>query len=290
MSAPVCHSITRQSASNLAQAFIVLPPEKRTAMAALYAFCREVDDVADEMSVTVELRRERLAAWRQDVHTACTGGSPEFPVNRELQAVIQRYRLAFELFDEVIRGCEMDLEARFYADWKELELYCYRVASAVGLLSIEIFEYRNPASRQYAVALGKAFQLTNILRDVGEDAARGRIYLPQSELQRGGVKPEEILEAQHSDRFAAVAREVAGRAREFYRDARQLLPVEDRRSMIAAELMGAVYWRLLTLLERRGFQVLGTQRTRVKKSVKLYLIARTWWRLRIGPFVPNYGP
>lgn len=289
MSAPVCHSITRQSASNLAQAFVVLPPEKRTAMAALYAFCREVDDVADEMSVPVELRRERLAAWRQDVQAACTGGSPEFPVNRELQPVIQQYHLAFELLDEVIRGCEMDLEARCYADWGELDLYCYRVASAVGLLSIEIFGYRNPVSRQYAIALGKAFQLTNILRDVGEDAARGRIYLPLSELRRCEVKPEEILGARHSERFVLVAREVADRARQFYVAARKLLPVEDRRSMIAAELMGAVYWRLLTLLESRGFDVLGTQRTRVRKSAKLFLIARTWWRLRIGPFAPNYG-
>lgn len=289
MSASVSHAITRQSASNLAQAFVVLPRPKRAAMAALYAFCREVDDVADEENAPVPERHERLAAWRRDIHAACTRGAPTFPVNHELQPVIEQYRLPFALFDEIIRGCEMDLEAREYPDWNELETYCYRVASAVGLLSIEIFGYRNPACREYAVVLGKAFQLTNILRDVGEDARRGRIYLPQSELRRARVTSQEILRGEYSERFRSLARQVHERARQCYRQARVTLPPEDRPAMIAAELMGSVYWRLLQLVERRGFDVFSSERARLSKAAKLSLLVRTWWRLRIGPFVPSYG-
>ena len=289
MSASVCHAITRQSASNLAQAFVVLPRDQRADMAALYAFCREVDDVADDETVPPDVRRDRLAAWRTDIRAACSDATPAFPVSRELQPVIRRRRLPFEHFDEIIQGCEMDLDVREYAGWPDLDLYCYRVASAVGLLSIEVFGYHHPACRDYAVALGQAFQLTNILRDVAEDAARGRVYLPRSELDRFGVAPAEILRGQYTDRFRSLATAVAARADEFYVRARTTLPPEDRRTMIAAELMGAVYWRLLRRLESRGFNVFGTARVRLSKATKLFLIARTWWRLRIGPFAPNYG-
>ena len=171
----VSQAITRKSASNLALAFILLPREKRGEMAALYAFCREIDDVADEDTVPVEIRRAKLQAWREDAAKACHGGEPQFAVNRELQAVIQRRKLPFHLFDELLQGVEMDLDINRYESLAELEQYCYRVASVVGLLSIEIFEYSNAACRDYAVYLGKALQLTNILRDVRTDATRGRI-------------------------------------------------------------------------------------------------------------------
>lgn len=282
-------AITRKSASNLALAFVLLPREKRDGMSALYAFCREVDDVTDEDSVPVERRRERLAAWRADIRRACEGGTPEFPVNRELQPVIAKHHLAFELFDELIRGCETDLDTLRYPDFAALEQYCYRVASVVGLLSIEIFGYTNPCCREYADALGKALQLTNILRDVRADAGRGRIYLPQSELARHGVSEAEILRYEYSERFCALAEAVAARARGFYRQAREALPPEDRRAMIAAELMGSVYWRLLRKLERRRFQVLGPWPTRLSKLQKLVLVAGTWYRTTSGSLVPGYG-
>src|SRR5579859_3320118 len=163
-------AITRKSASNLALAFVLLPKAKREGMSVLYAFCREVDDIADEESQPVEQRRERLAAWREDVRRACNGDRPELQVNVELQPVIQQYHLPFSYFDELIKGVEMDLDIKRYADFAELEEYCYRVASIVGLLSIEIFGYTDPACRPYAVYLGKALQLTNILRDVRSDA------------------------------------------------------------------------------------------------------------------------
>jgi len=283
-------AITRKSASNLALAFVLLPKSKRDGMSALYAFCREVDDVADDESVPTEQRRTQLAAWRADVRLACEGGTPQFTVNCELQPVIQRYQLPFELFDELIKGVEMDLEIKRYGDHEQLELYCYRVASVVGLLSIEIFGYRNERCRDYAVYLGKALQLTNILRDVRADAERGRIYLPLPELARFDVKPEEIFEHQYSERFASLAASVAARARHFYQLARGALPVEDRRAMVAAELMGSVYWRLLRKLEAKQFNVLGPgPPTRLGKAQKLLLILRTWYRLASGAASPNYG-
>ena len=228
-------SITRKSASNLALAFVLLPKAKRAAMCALYAFCRQVDDIADDETLPVEERRGRLAAWREDLRRACGNETPHFPVNLELQPVIRQYRLPFEQFDQLLRGVEMDLDIRRYQTWEELDAYCYRVASVVGLLSIEIFGYADPACRDYAVFLGKALQLTNILRDVRTDALRGRIYLPLAELARCRVAPEEVLRGQYSERFFDLARGAARRARHFYQLARQTLPALDRRAMGAAE-------------------------------------------------------
>jgi phytoene synthase len=282
-------TITQRSASNLALAFIMLPREKRDAMSALYAFCRAVDDVADEESHSVEQRRAALAEWRADIQRACAGDPPAMPTNREFQPIIQRFHLPFLLFDELIRGCEMDLDTTRYATYADLELYCYRVASVVGLLSIEIFGYQNAAARDYAVALGKALQFTNILRDVGNDAQRGRIYLPQTELERFKVKPEEILRGEYSERFRALAGSFAQRARGFYLSARQNLAAEDRPRMVAAELMGSVYWRLLLKLERQQFQVLRPQPLRLSKPHKLALIVQSWCKFALRSQTPNYG-
>ena len=282
-------TITRKSASNLALAFVLLPKAKRDGMSALYAFCREVDDVADNESLPVTQRREQLAAWRADVRRACGTETPQFLVNRELQPVIRQYHLAFEQFDALLQGVEMDLDIKRYENYEQLELYCYRVASVVGLLSIEVFGYQNPACREYAVCLGKALQLTNILRDVRSDAQRGRIYLPLSELARFKVSPEEILRLEYSPRFYELANSVAQRARHFYQLARETLPAADRRSMVAAELMGSVYWRLLRKLERQRFNVFGPELTRLNKGQKALLILRSWWRFVSGAMSPNYG-
>jgi 15-cis-phytoene synthase len=282
-------TITRKSASDLALAFVLLPKEKREGMSALYAFCREVDDVADEESVPVAQRRDQLAAWRADIRRACNGEAPQFPVNRELQPFIRRHKLRFELFDELLKGVEADLDVKRYADYAELEQYCYRVASVVGLLSIEIFGYKEAATRDYAVHLGKALQLTNILRDVRSDAERGRIYLPLSELSRFQVTPEEILRLEYSPRFRDLAASVGGRARYFYQQARITLPAVDRRAMVAAELMGSVYWRLLRKLERRQFDVFGPKPTRLNKGQKILLILRAGLRVASGAMSPNYG-
>lgn len=282
-------AITRKSASNLALAFILLPQPKRDAMAALYAFCREVDDVADEDSVSVAERRQGLAAWRADVKRACDGSLPEFPVNQELQAVIREYKLPFALFDELIKGCEMDLETTRYETAEQLELYCYRVASVVGLLSLEIFGYQNPKCRDYAIALGQALQLTNILRDVQNDAERGRIYLPLAELRKFAVTEAEVLRGEYSVRYASLAASIAARARNYYQTARATLPAEDRRAMVAAEMMGSVYWRLLLKLERKNFDVFHTTPVRLSKPHKLALIFRAWLRHLCGVTTSDYG-
>jgi len=282
-------AITRKSASNLALAFILLPREKREAMAALYAFCREVDDVADEDSISVEIRRARLAAWRADVKRACEKQPPQFPVNQELQPVIQKFGLCFDLFDELIKGCETDLEKTRYANHDELDLYCYRVASVIGLLSIEIFGYKNPACHDYAIYLGKALQLTNILRDVKNDAARGRIYLPQSELAKFSVSEDEILHSKYSANFYALAESIAARVKNFYQLAQKTLPAEDRKAMVAAELMGGVYWQLLKKLEHEKFNVFGLQPIKLSKPHKLALIFQSWLHFVIGSTSSNYG-
>jgi phytoene synthase len=282
-------AITRKSASNLALAFVVLPRDKRDAMSALYAFCREADDVTDEESTPVEQRRDQLAEWRADVQRACENQSPHFPVNRELQPVIRQFNLRFEMFDDLLKGCEMDLTRNRYEDFEALEKYCHHVASVVGLLSIEIFGYKNPACRDYAVYLGKALQFTNILRDVRTDAKRGRIYLPLSELKKFNVIEDEILNGQYSEHFAQLAASMAGRAKNFYRLARETLPAEDRRSMAAAELMGSVYWRLLQKLEANRFNVFGAQPLKLSKPHKLALIFQSWLRLVFGSTTPNYG-
>jgi len=282
-------AITRKSASNLALAFVLLPRAKRDGMSVLYAFCREVDDVADDESVPVEKRRAALAGWREDLRRAYQGQSPEFAVNRELKAVIEQYRLSFEYFDELIKGVEMDLDIKRYETYEQLEVYCYRVASVVGLLSIEIFGYQNTACKDYAVYLGKALQFTNILRDVRTDAERGRIYVPLGELARFKVSEREILNFEYSSRFRELASSMAERAREFYRLARATLPVEDRRSMVAAELMGSVYWRLLRKLETEKFEVFGPKPPRLNKGQKMFLIFRTWLRFVSGAMVSAYG-
>lgn len=285
----VSESITRKSASNLALAFVMLPPDRRHDMAVLYAFCRQVDDVADEETCSIEERRRQLARWRSDVRRACDGEQPELPVIRELRGVIHRRRLPFELFDELILGCEMDLDTNRYETLEELERYCYRVASVVGLLSIEVFGYTNPACREYAIALGKALQFTNILRDVGNDAERGRIYIPLAELRRHGVNEQDILARRKTPDFENVGAWMAARARGFYEQAKRLLPLEDRPNMGAAELMASVYWRLLLRIERRRFDVLDSSPIRLSRLHKLALILGFRLRRLIGKNDSAYG-
>lgn len=289
MSGSESQVITQKSASNLALAFVMLPRERREAMVRLYAFCREVDDVADEDTVPVGERRRSLAEWREDVKRVCEGGEGLKPVNRELAEVVRRYGLPFGLFDELLLGVEADLDVVRYETYEQVEEYCYRVASVVGLLSIEIFGYEDGGCREYAVSLGRALQWTNILRDVGNDAKRGRIYLPREAMERHGVKEEEILRGEFSDRFLALAREVGGRARGYYGEARRLLPEVDRRSMVAAELMGSVYWRLLCRLERSGYAVLGEKPQSLSKLHKVWLILRSWVGCCVGGRRSAYG-
>jgi phytoene synthase len=281
--------ITRKSASNLALAFVMLPPEKRDAMCALYAFCREVDDVADEDNRPVDDRRARLRLWRGDIQKACARLQPELPINKELQPFIAKYALPCDLFEALLDGVEMDLEKVRYTNWEELDLYCHRVASVVGLLSIRIFGETSAPCEDYAISLGKALQLTNILRDVRTDAARGRIYIPETELRGFGVAEQSILRGEWSESYARMASGMAAKAGEFYARARKVLPPESRRAMIASELMGAVYWRLLLKLRKTRYNVFAKSPVRISKAGKAAMILKAWAAYKLFGSTPRYG-
>jgi 15-cis-phytoene synthase len=244
--------ITRQSKSNLALAFISLERERKRDITTFYAFCRVIDDIADSSEFNVAEKRRRLAAWRGMLRAEIPG---EPTLAQDMRRLIAKHRLSVEMIDEIITGVEMDLSISRYATFEDLRIYCYRVASAVGLVSIEIFGYRNPACKDYALQLGLALQMTNIIRDVGKDLRNGRIYLPQEDLARFSYSESELQNRQYNDRFVQLMEFEAARARQFFSRAEAALPREDRRSMIAAEIMGAVYRDLLRKMEMDKFRI-----------------------------------
>jgi 15-cis-phytoene synthase len=247
--------------------------ERRRAITALYAFCREVDDVVDECTDT-QLAAMKLAWWRKEVANLYAG-NPQHPVTRALAPGVAQFGITAERLAEIIDGMEMDLTQSRYLDWPALERYCYRVAGVVGLLAAGIFGYRDPRTLEYARHLGIAFQLTNIIRDVGEDARKNRIYLPMEDLQRFGVSAAEILAGSESAAFGRLMHFEAGRARAFYERASQALPEVDRRSQRPGLIMAAIYRTLLAEIERDGFRVLK-QRTSLTPLRKLWIAWRTW--------------
>jgi len=267
-----CASITRRSSSNFYYAFMLLPAERRHALHSVYAFCRFVDDIADDQSVGHPA--ELLTRWREELERVFNG-SPAHPISRALAHNVRRFAIPRRYFEEIIDGVEMDLERTRYATFEELRLYCYRVASAVGLVCIEIFGYRNPRTREYAENLGIAFQLTNIIRDLSEDASRGRIYLPLEDLARFDVSEEEILHSVYSPNFVHLMEFEAARAHEFYREAEAALPAEDRSSLLTAEAMRLIYGALLDRIVRSNYRVLD-RRHSLPAPLKLYLVGRAW--------------
>ncbi|MDQ6860319.1 MAG: squalene/phytoene synthase family protein [Verrucomicrobiota bacterium] len=268
--------ITQRSKSNLALAFVSLGKERRGDITTFYAFCRVIDDIADSDERTTEQKHDSLGAWRRWLSQP---EAKEDALANEVRALIAKYPLTPAMFEEIIDGVEMDLSISRYATWDDLRLYCYRVASAVGLVSIEIFGYQNPRCKEYAVELGLALQTTNIIRDVGKDMRLGRIYLPQDELARFGYSEAELLAAQHSERFLALMKFQARRAHEFYANAARLLPRKDRRSMVAAEIMARVYRALLRKIERDDFRVFEVD-YRLNKLQKTGHVAGQLLRLR----------
>jgi phytoene synthase len=245
-------NITRQSKSNLALAFISLGRERRRDMMVFYAFCRVIDDIVDATDARVEEKRERLEQWRGWLRRA-TADEPSFAA--DVRAVLAKYSIPPEMPEEIITGVEMDLHQTRYATFEELRVYCYRVASMVGLVSIEIFGYRNPACKEYAVQLGLALQTTNIIRDVNKDLQAGRIYLPEEDLARFNFSEADLQERKYDERFIRLMQFETSRAREFFARAAAALPAEDRRSMAAAEIMGSVYGALLRRMELDNFKV-----------------------------------
>jgi len=242
------------SGSSFYYAFLFLPPDRRAAITAFYAFCREVDDVVDEV-LDPSLAQTKLAWWQTEVAQAFAGRASH-PVMQALMPWAPTYGIEQRQLQAVIEGCRMDLQQNRYLDFAALCRYCELVAGVVGEVSARIFGQTQDATSAYAHELGLAFQLTNIIRDVGEDAGRGRIYLPQDELQRFGVKPQEILQRQHSERFVALMQFQAQRAHACYARALQTLPQPDWRSQKPGLMMASIYRHLLREIELDGFQVL----------------------------------
>jgi len=265
--------ITRASGSNLALAFIALPRARRRDISIFYSYCRVVDDLADEPGWTAAQRLVALDRWKRSLSGPV---EKEPPLAAQVRDLIARYALPPELFLELIYGCEMDVRGTFYETWSELRLYCHRVASVVGLVSIEIFGCREPSSKTYAAELGLALQLTNIIRDVGHDyATHGRVYIPRADMDQLEYDVGGLALQREDATFRALMEFEAGRAQELYANARAAMSPADRRALVAAEIMRAVYQRLLRKMERGGFRTL-TQRYTLTRAEKLWCVLRGW--------------
>ena len=268
-----CQSKAAQSGSSFYYSFLFLPAERRRAITALYAFCREVDDVVDEIN-DADVARTKLAWWSNEI-SELFHGSPQHPVTRALTPAVKTFDLPESRFHDVIAGMEMDLSRNRYDSFQDLTLYCHRVAGVVGLMAAEIFGRTQDATLEYAENLGTAFQLTNIIRDVGEDARRDRVYLPLDELERFGVDAGDILHGRTSSRFTDLIGYQIARARNFYARAFAALPDADRRAQRPGLVMAAIYQSLLNDIETRNTDVLTT-RASMTPIRKLWIAWRTW--------------
>lgn len=269
-----CQQKAAASGSSFYYSFLFLPKAKREAITALYAFCREVDDVADECT-DINIARTKLAWWRNEI-CQLYADNPQHPVTKALLPAIHTYKMDEEHFLEIIDGMEMDLDQNRYTDFKQLQLYCYRVASVVGLLSVQIFGYTNRNTLKYAHDLGMAFQLTNIVRDIGEDARRGRIYIPLDEIKKAGLSETDILHGHHSAKMQELIDFQIERAERFYDKALNALPPEDRKSQRTGLIMAAIYRTLLREIKQSGSQQVLDARISLTPLRKLWLAWTTW--------------
>ncbi len=272
-----CQNKAAASGSSFYYSFLFLPAEQRRAIMALYAFCREVDDVVDECSDR-DVARRKLDWWREEI-AACFSGQPKHPVTSALASALQSYNLPAEYFQEIIDGMNMDLEQQRYESFSELALYCHRVAGVVGLLSAEIFGYQQRDTLKYAESLGTAFQLTNIIRDVREDAERGRIYLPLDELLEYRINPHDLLKDDVNNALPPLLSFQAERANSYYQRALGQLPDQDRYAQRSGLIMTAIYQKLLNEIEADGYQVMQ-HRIRLTPLRKLWIAWTTARRER----------
>ena len=266
--------------TNFYYSFLVLPADKRSAIIAVWDFCRAVDDAVDEAGIEDVPRA--VAMWRQEVASCFEGGTPSTPQGRALQPLVRAFNLPRSAFDALVEGVEMDVGSRRYETFDELYEYCIRVASAVGLMCLEIFGYEDPRAKQYATDLGVALQLTNILRDVPGDLARGRVYIPQEDLRRFGCREDDLKRESASagggimsPAVRALLQYQAERAHEYFRRARVALPRRDARRLVAAEIMGAIYYAILTKIERRDYDVFS-EVVRIPRPQRALIALRTW--------------
>lgn len=267
--------------------FLVLPPRKRSAIIAVWDFCRAVDDAVDEVvpesewagGLSDDARAKataQVATWRAEV-VATYSGTPQTPQGIGLQPYVREFNLPRTCFEDLVDGVEMDLHNERYDTFIALTEYCRRVASAVGLICLEIFGYQNQAAKAYAENLGLALQLTNIIRDVRTDLVRGRIYLPTEDLKRFGVSEDDLRSGQLSSRVVELLRFQCDRAHSYYRRAASHLPREDARSLVAAEIMGGIYFEILRRIERNGYDVFSS-RIRVPRPMRAVIALKLWMK------------
>ena len=274
--------------TSFSYSFLVLPAEQRRAVGVVWDFCRAVDDAVDEEPVP-ELAATRVAKWRDEVARVFGSGPPSTEQGRHLQPIVRRFALSRDPFEALVDGVEMDLHQQRYETFDELVEYCTRVASAVGLMCVEIFGCRGPEGREYAVNLGLALQITNIVRDVKDDLSKGRIYLPTEDLRQFGCSEADLAQRTPSEAVRRLLRFECIRAREYYSRAAAALPPACARSLVAAEIMGGIYFEILQRIEKRNYDVFSA-RVRVPKPVRALIAAGVWTRSRMGLTGMRLGP
>lgn len=268
--------------TSFSYSFLVLPGDQRRAIGAVWDFCRAVDDAVDE-AADRSVAAAQVALWRAEVARLFCGGTPETPQGRALLPLVSPFSLSRQPFDDLVDGVEMDLQRSRYETFDELIVYCRRVASAVGMMCIEVFGCRDSRSRDYAFNLGLALQVTNIIRDIKADFAQGRVYLPQEDLARFGVSESMLGEGRMTEPVRALLAHQCQRARHFFTAARQAMPHGEARKLVAAEIMGAIYFDILQRIERRGYDVFSA-RVRVPKVVRARIALQIWAMSQLAAF------
>ncbi|HMN48807.1 MAG TPA: presqualene diphosphate synthase HpnD [Ignavibacteriaceae bacterium] len=266
--------ISKESKSSFYYAFNLLPEQKRDAMNVVYAFCRKTDDIVDATNDSQDVKYDKLRKWRIEFERAFTGHS-EFPLLNKLGKTISNFNIPLDPFFELIKGMEMDLQKDRYKSFDDLQLYCYRVASTVGLMCIEIFGYKNPSTKNFAVDLGIALQLTNILRDIGKDAEQGRIYLPQEDLQKFNYSEQELMTRAYNDRFRELMIYESGRAKRYFNSATSHLDLDDKKTMFAARAMQHIYYKMLEKIIAADYDVFNNN-IKVSKIEKVGIALGVW--------------
>lgn len=275
----IAKEISKKSKSSFYYAFNLLPAEQRDAMNTVYAFCRETDDIVDEGTVADDLKFEKLRKWRIELEKSLNGHS-EYPLINKLSKTIQNFNIPLEPFFDLLKGMEMDLQQKRYVTFNDLQTYCYRVASTVGLMCIEIFGYRHPSAKDFAVNLGIALQLTNILRDIKKDAEKGRIYLPKEDLEKFDYNESDIFNNTYNENFQKMMKYQVERAREYFNTATDCLNREDKKAMFAARAMQHIYYRMLNKIVDADYDVYNNK-IKISTAKKVGISLGVWAKYRL---------
>jgi len=275
----IAKEISKKSKSSFYYAFNLLPAEQRDAMNTVYAFCRETDDIVDEGTVTDDFKFEKLRKWRIELEKSLNGHS-EYPLINKLSKTIQNFNIPLEPFFDLLKGMEMDLQKNRYLTFNDLQTYCYHVASTVGLMCIEIFGYRHPSAKDFAINLGIALQLTNILRDIKKDAEKGRIYLPKEDLEKFNYHESDIFNNTYNENFQKMMQYQVERAREYFNAATASLNREDKKAMFAARAMQHIYYRMLNKIVDADYDVYNNK-IKISTAKKVGISLGVWAKYRL---------